>query len=278
MAGSDATRGEVRAITSLTNPVIKDIRALAMKKERERTGLFTAEGLKLVADAIDGGWDLRQLVHSSKVRDQPMVRRIVAQATARGALVLEVSDAVLEKIARRDNPQMVIGVFAQRWLRLADLDPARQTLVIALEGVKDPGNLGTVVRTADAVGASAVVLIGDTTDPFGTEAVRASMGSIFARPLIRAEVDAFFAWAGASALPVIGTHLKGAVDYRAVEWREPGILLMGNEQSGLPQPIAERCHALVKIPMAGSADSLNLAIATAVVAFEARRSRLSLPA
>ncbi|MBL8573997.1 MAG: RNA methyltransferase [Hyphomicrobiaceae bacterium] len=272
----DSGRGEVRAISSLTNPVIKDIRALAMKKERERTGLFTAEGLKLVTDAIDSGWDIRQLVHSVKVRDQTMVRRTIAAAQARGALVLEVTDAVLEKIARRDNPQMVIGVFAQRWLRLADLDPARQTLVIALEGVKDPGNLGTVVRTADAVGASAVVLIGETTDPFGTEAVRASMGSIFARPLVRAGIDEFFDWAGAHRLPVVGTHLKGAVDYRAVEWREPGILLMGNEQSGLPQPIAERCDALVKIPMAGTADSLNLAIATAVVAFEARRGRLAL--
>lgn len=268
---------EVRTVTSPANPAVKEVRALMqLKKERERTGLFVAEGLKLVADAVEAGWRLVTLVHAAKARDHELVRRLSATALARGAEVIEVSEPVMEKIARRDNPQTVLGVFRQRFATLADLDPARQTTVVALEGVKDPGNLGTVIRTADAAGASAVVLVGATTDPFGVEAVRATMGSVFAVPIVRATAEQLFDWAKAQGLAVLGTHLDGAVDYRAARWREPGVLLMGNEQSGLPPAVAKRCDGLVKIPMAGRADSLNLAVATAVTLFEARRARLSL--
>ena len=263
-------------VTSLTNPLVKDIRALALKKERERTGLFVAEGLKLVMDALEAGWRLTALVYGTKVAAHPATRQAVAAGLSAGARVIEVTDEVLEKISRRDNPQTVIGVFEQRYATLAALDPRRQTTIVALEGVKDPGNLGTVIRTADAAGASAVLLVGDTTDPFGVEAVRATMGSIFAVPLIRTELDELFAYAKTHRLPVIGTHLKGAVDHRAAPWREPGILLMGNEKAGLPDDAARRCDALVKIAMSGQADSLNLSIATAIVLFEARRAHLKL--
>jgi TrmH family RNA methyltransferase len=263
-------------VTSLTNPLVKDIRALALKKERERTGLFIAEGLKLVMDALEAGWTLTALVAGTKVADHPATRQAIRVGLASGARVIEVSDEVLEKIARRDNPQTVIGVFEQRFTPLAALDPRRQTTLVALEGVKDPGNLGTVIRTADAAGASAVVLVGETTDPFGVEAVRATMGSIFAVPIVRASMDDMFAYAKRHKLPVVGTHLKGAIDHREVGWREPGILLMGNEKAGLPEDAAARCDALVKIAMSGQADSLNLSIATAIVLFEARRAHLKL--
>lgn len=263
-------------VTSLTNPLVKDIRALALKKERERTGLFVAEGLKLVMDALEAGWRLMALVVGTKVAEHPATRQAIRAGLASGARVIEVSDDVLEKIARRDNPQTVIGVFEQRFTSLADLDPSRQTTIVALEGVKDPGNLGTVIRTADAAGASAVVLVGDTTDPFGVEAVRATMGSIFAVPIARASIDELFAFGKRHKMPVIGTHLKGAVDHRAVGWHEPGILLMGNEKAGLPDDDAKRCDTLVKIAMNGQADSLNLSIATAIVLFEARRAHLKL--
>ena len=263
-----------KVVTSLTNPVVKDLRALHMKKERAESGLFLAEGLKLVTDALEEGWPIRTLVHASRVKDQPLVKRAAETARARGALVLEVSDEVLTKICRRDNPQMVVAAFAQRLGSLDELT-APTGVWVALEGIKDPGNLGTIIRTVDSVGATGVILLGDTTDPFALEAVRATMGSLFHVPLVAASLDEFAAWKAARRIPVWGTHLKGAVDYRSVDWPETCVLMMGNEQSGLPEAHVGICDGIVKIPMAGKADSLNLAVATAVMLYEIRRARLS---
>jgi TrmH family RNA methyltransferase len=191
--------------------------------------------------------------------------------------VLEVSEKVLSAITRRDNPQMVVGVFTQKYLQLKDIRPRDSDVWVALDRVRDPGNLGTVIRTADAVGAKGVILVGDTTDPFSVETVRATMGSIFAMPVSRATLDAFMAWRGSFSGLVAGTHLKGAVDYRSVDFAgKPVLLLMGNEQQGLPDDLAASCDRLLRIPQAGRADSLNLAVATGVMLFEIRREALKL--
>ncbi|MBB4302039.1 TrmH family RNA methyltransferase [Rhodobium orientis] len=267
--------GLVKTVTSLANPLVKDIRALSQRKHRQATGLFVAEGLKLVADAIEAGWPIKTFVHAEKVASHELVTRTAARVVAHGGLVLKVSEAVLEKMTRRDNPQMVIGVFEQKTVPLDAIDTSSATVWIALEGIKDPGNLGTILRTADAVGASGVLLVGDTVDPFGTEAVRATMGSIFHVRLARASVEAFKAWRPGWPGTVVGTHLSATEDYRAVSYEEPVLLFMGNEQSGLPEDLAGLCDRLVKIPMAGKADSLNLAVSTAVMLYEVRRGQLT---
>ena len=143
-----------KQITSLANPIVKDIRGLALAKNRKESGLFIAEGLKLVADAVEAGWTIRTLVHAGNIAGQPLVQRLAAAAQARGGSVIAVSEAVLEKISRRDNPQTVLGVFEQRLMRADDINPAHDDVWVALEAVRDPGNLGTIVRTADAVGAT----------------------------------------------------------------------------------------------------------------------------
>jgi TrmH family RNA methyltransferase len=192
-------------------------------------------------------------------------------------MVLEVSEKVLGAITRRDNPQMVVGVFEQRYIPLAQVRPAPRELWLALDRVRDPGNLGTIIRTVDACGAKGVILIGETTDPFAVEAVRATMGSIFAVPLARASEEGFIAWAKTSGARLYGSHLQGAVDYRSVDYdKGPVVLMMGNEQQGLTPALSTACDRLLRIPQAGRADSLNLAVATGVMLFEARRSALSL--
>jgi RNA methyltransferase, TrmH family len=184
---------------------------------------------------------------------------------------------VLSAITRRDNPQMVVGVFSQRTVALKDIHPTGEDVWVALDRVRDPGNLGTVIRTADAVGAKGVILVGDTTDPFAVETVRATMGSIFAVPVVRASSDAFLEWRKGFSGLLVGTHLAGALDYRTVSYKgRPVVLLMGNEQQGLPENLAAACDRLVRIPQAGRADSLNLAVATGVMLFELRRHVLSL--
>ena len=268
--------GAVKHITSLTNPIVKDIRGLALSKNRKASGLFVAEGLKLVADAVEAKWSLRTLVHATNVADQPLVRRLATSAHARGGDVISVSEAVLAKISRRDNPQTVLGVFEQRLLPAGAIKPKAGDVWVALEAIRDPGNLGTIVRTVDAVGAAGVILVGDTVDPFSTEAVRATMGSIFAVPLARTSKAEFLSLASGWRGPVVGTHLSATADYRKVDYAPPVLLVMGGEQAGLTDGVAAACTTLVKIPMAGRADSLNLAVATAVLLFEIKRGALRL--
>ncbi len=269
--------GQVKEITSLANPIIKDIKALTNKKDREESGTFMAEGLKLVIDALELGWTIRTLIYAKAAKGKPLVEQVAARTVAHGGLVLEVSEKVLSSVTRRDNPQMVVGVFEQRWKSLAEIVPGAGETLVALDRVRDPGNLGTIIRTADAAGASAVLLIGDCTDPFSLETVRATMGSVFAVPVVRASAEDFLAWQKRSGAQVVATHLAGAVDYRTVDYRKkPTVLLMGNEQSGLPESLAGAADRTVRIPQQGRADSLNLAIATAVMLFEARRHLLAL--
>ncbi|WP_309082561.1 RNA methyltransferase [Chelativorans sp.] len=267
--------GRVKEVTSLSNPLIKEIKALALKKYRDRERTFMAEGLKLVLDALDAGWTIRTLIYAKAGRGNATVEKAAARTVAAGGLVLEVSEKVLSAVTRRDNPQMVVGVFEQRYRPLEEIRPAAGDVWVALDRVRDPGNLGTIIRTVDAVGARGVVLVGECTDPFSIETVRATMGSLFSVPLARAEEEAFLAWRKDFAGLVVGTHLKGAVDFRKLDYSSgPVLLLMGNEQQGLADRLAQSCDRLVRIPQAGRADSLNLAVATGVMLYEIRRAAL----
>ncbi|MCO5064066.1 MAG: RNA methyltransferase [Rhizobiaceae bacterium] len=271
--------GQVKEITSLSNPIVKDIKALALKKFRDQQQAFIAEGLKLVIDALDMGWTIRTLVFAKSKLGTAAVEQVAARTVAAGGTVLEVSEKVLAAITRRENPQMVVAVFSQQLVRLGDVQPKSGDVWVALDRVRDPGNLGTVIRTVDAVGAKGVILVGETTDPFSLETVRATMGSIFSVPVAKATQEAFLAWRKGFQGLVAGTHLKGAVDYRTVPFDGRAVvLLMGNEQQGLPDALAESCDALLRIPQQGRADSLNLAVATGVMLFEIRRNALKLDA
>lgn len=269
--------GLVKEVTSLANPIIKDIKALSQKKTRDETNTFMAEGLKLVIDALELGWTIRTLVYAKAAKGKPAVEQVALRTFATGGLVLEVSEKVLSSITRRDNPQMVVGIFEQQFTKLADIQPKATETYVALDRVRDPGNLGTIIRTADAAGASGVILIGDSTDPFSLETIRATMGSVFAMPVARVSVDEFLRWKKGADVQVVATHLAGSVDYRTIDYRrKPVVLMMGNEQSGLPEDLAAEADALARIPQQGRADSLNLAIATGVMLFEARRHLLDL--
>lgn len=269
--------GQVKEVTSLANPIIKDIKNLTQKKGREESGTFMAEGLKLVIDALELGWNIRTLVYAKAAKGKPLVEQAAAKTVASGGLVLEVNEKVISSITRRDNPQMVVGIFEQKWKPLRDIRPAQGETYVALDRVRDPGNLGTIIRTADAAGASGVILVGDCTDPFSLETVRATMGSVFAMPVARASVDDFLNWKKQAGVSAVATHLAGSVDYRTIDYKKkPIVLLMGNEQSGLPPELSSQADQLARIPQQGRADSLNLAIASAVMLFEARRHLLEL--
>jgi TrmH family RNA methyltransferase len=266
-----------KAITSLQNERIKAIRALEMRKARKETGLFVAEGTSVLITARDAGFVPETLVYRTGSATSGHAHGLVAWALKEGVECLEVSEAVLGKLASKDNPQSMLGVFRQRWAEPpAAGKVAREGVWLALEEVRDPGNLGTIVRTADAVGAEGVILIGQSCDPYSRECVRATMGSVFAVPLARMTREAFLAWRDGWKGDVVGTHLDAEEDFRAAKYRAPTLLLMGSEGPGLSEQLTAACSRLVKIPMAGQLDSLTLAVATALVLYQIRGPQLKL--
>jgi TrmH family RNA methyltransferase len=264
-----------RAVTSLQNPTVKFIRALEMRKVRRDTGLFVAEGASILVAARDSGWQPRTVVVQSGTAATGVHHQLIDWAAKARAEILEVSAAVLAKIASKENPQNLLAVFAERWHELPR-HVANNDLWLALEEIRDPGNLGTIIRTVDAVGASGVILVGSCCDPYSREAVRATMGSIFSVPLVQTDRARFLSWRSGWPGEVVGTHLAASHDFRSLTSAGPTLLLMGSEGPGLSDELSRSCTRLVKIPMAGGLDSLNLAIATALTLYQIRGPHLKL--
>ncbi|MEQ1707307.1 MAG: RNA methyltransferase [Terricaulis sp.] len=260
----------VHHITSASNPLIKTLKSLHAKKERAETGLFLAEGARLAREAADLGVWPEILVFAATALERGMVRGLIDEAERHGVRIVETSEALLAQIAKRDNPQTLIGAYRQR---LEPIDALAGESIVALEGIRDPGNLGTILRTADSVGAGGVVLLGESCDPFSVEAVRASMGSVFAVKIARASFGDLMRLKRERGASLVGASLKGAALDAAADVGARAILLMGNEQSGLPAEMEAACDFLVRIPMRGRADSLNLAVATAVMLYDLWRRR-----
>jgi TrmH family RNA methyltransferase len=266
-----------KPITSLQNERIKAIRALEMRKARKETGLFVAEGASILITARERGFKPETLVYRAGSATSGPPRGVVDWALTANADVLEVSEAVLGKIASKDNPQSMLAVFRQRWAELPEAARiARGDVWVALEEVRDPGNLGTILRTVDAVGAAGVILIGASCDPYARECVRATMGSIFAVPIAKTTRESFLHWCKDWRGDVVGTHLDAREDFRNAAYKAPVLIVMGSEGPGLSQPIAAACTKTVKIPMAGRLDSLNLAVATALMLYQIRGPHLTL--
>ena len=258
-----------REVTSLSNAQVKAARALHLRKDREASGLFLAEGLKIAVEAMEQGFAPRTLMFGPDGADHPLLRRLAAHTLGTGGEVLQVTPEILEKVSRKENPQAVVATFAQRRPPLSALDPAAAEVWVALQAVRDPGNLGTIVRTADAAGCGGVVLVGECCDAFSPEAVRATMGSIFAVPVFHATEAEFLDWRAGWPGALVGALLTATEDFRAAAYARPTMILMGNESHGLPPVLAAACDVAVKIPMRGRADSLNLSVATGVMIYAA---------
>ncbi|WP_448585361.1 TrmH family RNA methyltransferase [Thermaurantiacus sp.] len=260
-------------ITSAQNPRLKRLRSLREKKYRQREGLFLAEGLRVVTEAVEAGWPLAALVFAAGREDHPRVRRLIGAACDAKAEILAVTPRLLSGLTGKDNPQIVVGAFEPRLGHLETLAPPPR--LVAAERLRDPGNLGTLLRACDAAGAGGLVLLGPSTDPFSVEAVRASMGAIFTVPVVvAAGLEGLLAWKAEHRATLTGAALvPGAEDYRVADYGQRAILLLGNEAEGLPEPMRAACDRLVRIPMLGRADSLNVAMAGTILLYEAWRQQ-----
>jgi len=256
-----------RQVTAFSNATVKLLRSLRDKKARRSEGLFLAEGLRILAEARDSGRLPEIIAFSPDGAKHPLAAEIIAATEAAGGDAIETSADILSKMSGKDNPQMLLGAYRQPEASLDRIDRSTAPLWIVAQALRDPGNIGTILRTGDAAGAGGLILIDDSADPYSVEAVRASMGAIFTQAVVTARWPEFLGWLRTGEGQLVGTSLKATDDYLAAEYRRPCFLLIGNEQQGLPADYEAECDLLVKIPMSGRADSLNAAMATAVMAF-----------
>ncbi|HEX8670227.1 MAG TPA: RNA methyltransferase [Allosphingosinicella sp.] len=256
-----------RQITAFSNPLIKDVRALREKKGRRRQHMFIAEGLRILTEAREAGRLPAILFYAEGTR-HPLLTTLVEAVEAAHGDVIETVPDILHKLSGKENPQTVLGVYRAFDTSLSDLDRSAAPLWIVAQALRDPGNLGTILRTGDAVGAGGLILVDDCVDPFSVEAVRASMGALFTQRVASASWAEFLPWLRSGSGQLIGTSLKAALDYQQPRYTAPAFILVGNEAQGLPEDYEAECDLLVKVPMLGKADSLNAAVATAVMAYE----------
>ncbi len=256
-------------ISSLSNPSIVAVRKLHQAKERKITQTFLAEGLRVVGQAFDSHADVQQVIYCPDLLVSDYGKSLLAKALTLDIATLEVSQPVFNSFARKDTPQGIAAVIRQRWVSLNEAAPKENELWVGLQAVQNPGNLGTILRTCDAVGASSLILLDDCTDPYDSAAVKASMGSIFTIRLIKSKFVEFQQWAANHPeISIIGASDKGAQDYAHAHYHHPSLLLLGSEREGLPPGYLSLCSQIVRIPMEGACDSLNLSVAAGIILYE----------
>lgn len=262
-----------RIITGFSNPLVKQIRSLRDKKHRRAEGMFLAEGLRILAEASEASRFPKMIISTAEAAAHPLAARLIAETEAADGEAIETSRDILAKLSGKDNPQAVLGVFEEFDTGLSAIDRSASDIWLVAQALRDPGNLGTMLRTGDAVGAGGLILIDDCVDPFSVEAVRASMGALFTQRIAKARWPDFLAWLRSGPGQLVGTSLNTTTDYQAARYEAPTFILAGNEAQGLPAHYESACDLLVKMPMLGKADSLNVAVATAVMAYEVRNQR-----
>ena len=262
-------------ISSAANPLVKRIRLLANRKHRREQGAFVVEGIQPVWRAVTAGWEIEALVVDPDLRPDSAAAAMVGEQEALGVRVAQVSHELFQRLSAREGQAGLVAIVRSRQPDLADLSPGPDSVFVALHRIGNPGNLGTIIRTADAVGGAGVILIGEATDPYAPAAVKASMGSLFATKVVHVpSPEEFLAWAGENGIEVLAASGQAEVAHWDASYRPPVAVLLGSEGKGLPAHLLASAGRRIKIPMTGTAESLNVAAAAAVILYEVRRHKL----
>jgi RNA methyltransferase, TrmH family len=255
-------------VSSRNNPTVKQIRSLRERKEREHAGLFFVEGIRLVVEAAQLGADIQTLVVAPEVLKSKVGLDVIEAERRRGVQVLEVTPEVFESLSHKEGPQGIGAIVRQHWEALRDVRPGSELCWVALDEPQDPGNVGTILRTSDAVGGAGMMLLGHSADPYDPSALRASMGAVFSQRLIKTSLNDLRVWTREHGCMLVGTSDHASDEYRSANYRFPLVLLMGSEREGLSAERQAACDLMVRVPMVGRSDSLNLAVATGVMLYE----------
>ena len=255
-------------VSSHSNPLVKQIRALRQHKGRDQTGLFLVEGIHHVGEAVEAGWMVDALVYAPDQLTSDFGRRLVEEQSQRGIRCVAMTPDLFSSITEKDNPQGLLAVVRQRRMDLDDLLPERFHAGAALVSPQDPGNVGTILRSLDAIGADGLFLLDGGVDPYHPSSIRASMGTIFWKSLVQASFDDFVKWARRNGYQLVGSSAHARVDYHSFNNNgQPLILLLGNEQKGLSQEQLAACDVTLSMPMKGRVSSLNLAVAAGILMY-----------
>jgi RNA methyltransferase, TrmH family len=256
-----------------SHPLIKRIQRLHLREERERTGLFYIEGMRFVAQALQHRAKIEHLLVCRELLTHPFAQRLVHEQKKQGMPVVEVSQPVMERLSQVQDSQGLGAVVHQRWLRLEKVKPRGELCWVAIETLRSPGNLGTILRTSDAVGGAGLIVLGDATDPYDPGTVRATMGAMFTQRFVRTGREEIMRWKRRRQYLLAGTSPSAPQDYQGVSYKAPVILLIGEERKGLSAELQAMCDLMVRIPMVGESDSLNVAMATGVMLYEVFNQR-----
>jgi TrmH family RNA methyltransferase len=257
---------ERRLLTSLSNPLVKGVRALKGRKGRAESGSFLVEGLHHVGSAIEAGWDVDTVLYAPDLLTGDYAASLLGDVHRIGHNLQAVSVKVLKSLAEKDNPQGILAVVKQRTLGFSDLGSIRSG--VALVSPQDPGNVGAILRTLDAVGGDALFLLDGGVELYHPTCVRASMGTIFWKPVVQTGFDRFVSWAKKDKYNLVGTSAHAPKDYReVVPGTPPWILILGSEQKGLSSEQIAACDLTISLPMRGKVSSLNLAVAAGILLY-----------
>jgi TrmH family RNA methyltransferase len=263
-----------KLINSTSNQEIKRIHRLNEKKFRDETGLFFVEGIRPVLEAFKQKAGVSNIIYCPEILRSQVALDFITQFSAnQGNLVLQVNEKVFGFLAHREGPQGLAAVIRQRWDNLVEIEKMQDGVWIGLDSIQDPGNLGSILRTMDAVGGKGVLLLDKSTDVYHPTAIRASMGAVFTQKIIKIERDEFIDWKKKNNIPCFGSTCEPAVDYQSINYPGHSIILMGSEQKGLNKTLLEICDRLIHIPMRGQVDSLNLSNAASVILYEVYNQR-----
>jgi len=270
-----ATGYEDRAlIHSPANPLLKRIRKLRLRKYREQESAFFVEGIQSVWQAVRNGAEVEMILVAPGLLKSERALRMVRAQQESGTLVRDLSPEAFESIAERENPAGLGAIVRARAAGLADLSVGADALLVALDQVSNPGNVGSVIRSVDAIGGAGVVVIGDATDAYHPAAIKASMGTLFSVPVCTASTAAeVIAWARANGINIYTTSAHASTVHWEADYRLPALVMFGNEGEGLSADVLVAGDAAVTIPMEGTASSLNLAVSVGVLLYEIKRQR-----
>jgi TrmH family RNA methyltransferase len=250
-------------LTSLSNPLVKRIRSLKSRRERAESGFFLVEGLQPVGAALEADWEVDVLLYAPDLLAGAYAPSLLDDARRLGLRLQPISTKIMESLAEKDNPQGVLALVKQRALRLSDLGTIRSG--VALVSPQDPGNVGSILRTIDAAGADSLFLLDGGVDLYHPTCVRASMGTLFWKPVIQTRFHEFVAWAKERGLQLLGTSTRARTDYREISTgNTPWVVLLGNEQKGLSAEQLAVCDMTMSLPMRGKISSLNLSVAAGI--------------
>lgn len=250
------------------HPLITRIRQLNLREERERTGLFYIEGMRLLTQAMRHQAQIEALVICQKLLVNPYTQKLVYLLRRQGTPLLNISADTMASISQVPDSQGIGALVRQRWQRLEQARIRKKLCWLAIETIRSPGNLGTILRTSDAVGGAGIMLLGNSTDPYEPGTVRATMGAMFTQHFVRTSIEELATWKRRGQYQIVGTSPTATQDYHATRYTAPTILLIGEERKGLSAELQAICDLIVSIPMVGESDSLNVAMATGVMLYE----------